>query len=58
MTSSYGTTLRLSLFGESHGPAVGCVLDAPPPGLPVDLGALARHMARRAPGRGGPYDAA
>ena len=40
MTSSYGTTLRLSLFGESHGPAVGCVLDAPPPGLPVDLGAL------------------
>ena len=58
MTSSYGTTLRLSLFGESHGPAVGCVLDAPPPGLPVDLGALARHMARRAPGRGGPWSTA
>ena len=43
MTSSFGTTLRLSLFGESHGPAVGCVLDAPPPGLPVDLDAAARR---------------
>jgi len=58
MTSSYGTTLRLTLFGESHGPAVGCVLDAPPPGLPVDLDAAARHMARRAPGQAGPWSTA
>ena len=58
MTSSFGTTLRLTLFGESHGPAVGCVLDAPPPGLPVDETALARHMARRAPGRGGAWSTA
>lgn len=58
MTSSFGTTLRLTLFGESHGPAVGCVLDAPPPGLPVDLAAAARHMARRAPGQAGAWSTA
>ncbi len=58
MTSSYGTTLRLTLFGESHGPAVGCVLDAPPPGLPVDLESVRRHLARRAPGQAGPWSTA
>jgi len=58
MTSSYGHVLRLSLFGESHGAGVGCVIDAPPPGLPVDLDAIARHMARRAPGQAGAWSTA
>ena len=58
MTSSFGQTLRLSLFGESHGPAVGCVIDAPPPGFAPDLAALARHMARRAPGQAGAWSTA
>ena len=53
MTSSFGETLRLSLFGESHGPAVGCVIDAPPPGLPLDLDAVRRHLSRRRPGQAG-----
>ena len=52
---SFGHLIKLSLFGESHGPAVGCVLDAPPPGYSLDLEALARHMARRAPGQTGPW---
>ncbi len=52
---SYGHVLHLSLFGESHGPAIGCVLDAPPPGFTLDLEALRRHMARRAPGQAGPW---
>lgn len=51
MTSSFGVFLKLSLFGESHGPAVGCVVDSPPPGVAFDLAKAARHMARRAPGR-------
>lgn len=55
MTSSFGNILHLSLFGESHGPAVGCVIDSPPPGLEIDMEALARHMARRAPGQRGPW---
>ena len=58
MTSSYGHVLSLSLFGESHGPGVGCVIDAPPPGLPVDLDAVARHLARRAPGQAGAWSTA
>ncbi len=43
--------LSLSLFGESHGPAVGAVLDGLPPGREIDLNALNRLMLRRAPGR-------
>ena len=58
MTSSFGENIRLSLFGESHGKAVGCVIDSPPPGIPIDQAALARHMARRAPAGGGPLSTA
>lgn len=54
MASDWGRRLRLSLFGESHGPGVGVVLDAPPPGQQIDLEALAAFMARRAPS-GGSY---
>lgn len=50
MSSSYGKNLHLTLFGESHGPAVGCVLDGFPPGFRPDLARLAAFMARRAPG--------
>lgn len=58
MTSTFGENIVLSLFGESHGPAVGCVIDSPSPGIPVDLEAVARHLARRAPGGGGPWSTA
>ena len=50
MASSFGTALRVSVFGQSHSPAVGCVLEGLPAGMPVDQGALARFVARRAPG--------
>lgn len=46
-----GLTLKMTIFGESHGPAVGIVLDGLPPGLAVDREKIARDMARRAPGR-------
>ena len=51
MSSMTGNKLKLSVFGESHGVAVGCVLDGLPAGLELDFEAIHRQMARRAPGR-------
>ena len=50
MPSSFGTALRVSVFGQSHSPAVGCVVEGLPSGFPVDQERLAVFMARRAPG--------
>ena len=50
MPSSFGTTLRVSVYGQSHSPAVGCVVEGLPAGMPVDLEALEAFVARRAPG--------
>lgn len=50
MSSHYGTMLRLSIFGQSHGAAIGMTLDGVPAGLPVDEDALNQFLARRAPG--------
>lgn len=43
--------MKHMIFGESHGPAIGVVLENVPPGLALDLRAVEREMARRAPGR-------
>ncbi len=50
-SSVWGNNLRLSVFGESHGPAVGVVLDGFPWGETVDMDALHLQMRRRAPGQ-------
>lgn len=50
MSSTFTSNIVLTLFGESHGPAVGCVLDGFPPGFAPDLPRLAAFLARRAPG--------
>jgi len=50
MSSIWGNNLKISLFGESHGPAIGVTLDGLPPGEAIDLEAVQRHMARRSPG--------
>lgn len=50
MPSSFGTTLRVQLFGQSHSAGIGCVVEGLPAGLAVDLDALSAFMARRAPG--------
>lgn len=50
MSSIYGEILKLSIFGQSHGPAIGMTLDGIPAGLPVDLDALQKFLSRRAPG--------
>ena len=50
MSSTYGENLKLSIFGQSHGPAVGMVLDGIPAGLAVDAEKLQAFLDRRAPG--------
>ena len=51
MSSTYGENLKLSIFGQSHGAAIGMTLDGIPAGLPVDLEALQAFLNRRAPGQ-------
>ncbi len=43
--------MRYTIFGESHGPAIGVVLSGVPAGLALDLDAVGRELSRRAPGR-------
>ncbi len=51
MSSTYGNILKLSIFGQSHGPAIGMTLDGIPAGLPVDKEQLQTFLNRRAPGQ-------
>lgn len=51
MSSTYGENLKLSIFGQSHGAAIGMTLDGIPAGLPVDLEKLQQFLGRRAPGQ-------
>jgi len=51
MSSMYGLKLKLSVFGQSHSPAIGMTLDGIPAGLPVDMEALQTFLNRRAPGQ-------
>ncbi len=43
--------MKYTIFGESHGPAIGVVLEGVPPGLALNLDAVRFDLARRAPGR-------
>ena len=51
MSSTFGENLKLSIFGQSHGAAIGMVLDGIPAGLPVDFEKLQAFLNRRAPGQ-------
>lgn len=51
MSSTYGENLKLSIFGQSHGAAIGMTLDGIPAGLPVDFEKLQQFLNRRAPGQ-------
>jgi len=51
MGNVFGRLLRVSTFGESHGAAVGCVVDGLPAGLPIDLEAIQAELDRRRPGQ-------
>lgn len=50
MRANFGEHFKLTIFGESHGPAIGVVVDGLPAGARIDEDYIARQMARRAPG--------
>src|SRR2546430_11751348 len=49
--SSFGTLFRLSTWGESHGPGVGCVVDGCPPGIAISRAEIQADLDRRRPGQ-------
>lgn len=50
MSNTFGKTVQVTIFGESHGTAIGAVIDGLPPGLSFDWEQVRWEMARRAPG--------
>ena len=53
MSSLWNNRISISIFGESHGPAIGVVMDNLPSGEYIDINELSRFMARRAPKKDG-----
>jgi len=51
MSSTWGTNIELSIFGESHGKAIGIVIGRLPAGIHLDMDDIAYQMHRRAPGQ-------
>ncbi|MFT6982213.1 MAG: chorismate synthase [Crocinitomicaceae bacterium] len=51
MSSTYGTIFKLSTFGESHGVAIGGVIDGVPSNVSIDLDAIQADLDRRKPGQ-------
>lgn len=51
MFNSFGNLLKLTTFGESHGPAIGGIIDGFPAGVQVDFEAIQKEMDRRKPGQ-------
>ena len=49
--NTFGENIRLTIFGESHGEAIGMVLDGFPAGVQLDFEAVREQMERRAPGQ-------
>ena len=49
--NSYGTLFRITTFGESHGEALGGIIDGCPAGIALDFDAIQKEMARRKPGQ-------
>ncbi|MFA9219293.1 MAG: chorismate synthase, partial [Sphingomonadaceae bacterium] len=48
--NTFGKLFSVSTFGESHGPAIGCVIDGCPPGLPLSEADIQPELDRRKPG--------
>lgn len=51
MSCNFGSKIKLTVFGQSHSQAIGCVLDGIPAGIKLDEERIAAFMARRAPGK-------
>ncbi|HEY0567148.1 MAG TPA: chorismate synthase [Xanthobacteraceae bacterium] len=49
--NTFGHLFRFTSFGESHGPAIGCVVDGCPPGIPLAASDIQVYLERRRPGQ-------
>ena len=49
--NTFGHMFRVTTFGESHGPAIGCVVDGCPPGLPLKAEEIQAFLDKRRPGQ-------
>ena len=49
--NSFGTLFNVTTFGESHGPAIGGVIDGCPAGITLDLDKIQMELNRRKPGQ-------
>jgi chorismate synthase len=49
--NTFGHLFRVTTFGESHGAAIGCVVDGCPPGIPLDAADIQHDLDRRRPGQ-------
>ena len=49
--NTFGQLFRLTTFGESHGEAIGGVIDGMPAGIPIDVDFIQQELARRRPGQ-------
>ncbi|MBZ6076231.1 chorismate synthase [Microvirga puerhi] len=49
--NTFGHLFRVTTFGESHGPALGCVIDGCPPRIPLDVSEIQAELDRRRPGQ-------
>ena len=52
MSNIYGKNLIISIFGQSHSPAIGVTIDGLPAGFAIDFNELNAFMRRRIPGQG------
>ena len=48
--NSFGHLFRITTWGESHGPAIGCVVDGCPPGIPITEAEIQAYLDKRKPG--------
>ena len=51
MSATFGTSFKVTIFGESHGKAIGVTIDGIPPGVSIDIDKVRFEMKRRAPGQ-------
>lgn len=49
--NSFGHLFRVTTFGESHGPAIGCIVDGTPPGIAISTDDIQADLDRRKPGQ-------
>lgn len=45
MSNTFGRNLTVTIFGQSHSPAIGVTLDGFPAGMPIDFASLSRFLA-------------